>query len=144
MKTIETEADGLMEILTRFMPAHQVDAMIEGLCGEEGDHFQQAILETVERIQMMPKTYETDGVGWEATVHLHYFGGSVDAWITEKDKGDPEEGDFRQTQAFGAITLTGRKENAELGYISIEELIGNGCELDLHWKPKPLKECIEG
>jgi hypothetical protein len=29
---------------------------------------------------------------------------------------------------------------AELGYISIEELIKNSVEIDLHWKPITLKE----
>jgi hypothetical protein len=28
----------------------------------------------------------------------------------------------------------------ELGYISIEELLENGAELDLHWTPKPFSK----
>jgi hypothetical protein len=43
-----------------------------------------------------------------------------------------------QLQAFGYACLNGDTENAELGYISIEELTENGVELDLYYKPEKL------
>lgn len=115
-------------------------ALLAALRGEEGEYFAKMLTELQAKLESMPKTYEQDGLGEDAVVHLHYFRGSVDAWITEKDMGD-ESGDLLQLQAFGKITLTGDKDDAELGYISIQELIDNGVELDLYWTPKPLKEC---
>jgi len=56
----------------------------------------------------------------------------MDWYITEKDMGD------EQIQAFGLADLG--MGFPELGYISIEELVENGVELDLHWTPKTLAE----
>ena len=81
----------------------------------------------------MPKTYEQDGLGEEAVVHLHYFTGSADWWITEKDSDPDGEG---QVQAFGLADLF--QDGGELGYISLVEILAAGAELDLHWTPKPL------
>ena len=37
----------------------------------------------------------------------------------------------------------GDPQNAELGYISIQELIDCNVELDLYWEPKPLQPIID-
>jgi len=122
-----------------WMPTEQRMALLDAVKGEEGAYFVELLHELKMRIEAMPKTRETDGQGDKAIVWLHYFRGRCDAWITEKDMGDGTS-DTRQHQAFGKISLTGNKEDAELGYISIEELIMNGVELDLYWTPKPLRE----
>ncbi len=124
---------------SKWMGKSQRQALRSVINGEEGDHFVQLLSDLRARIEAMPASYETDGEGDNAVVHLHYFRGSIDAWITEKDAGDGSEDDS-QYQAFGKITLTGSKEDAEFGYISIEELIGNDVELDLYWEPKRLAE----
>ena len=64
-------------------------------------------------------------------VHLHYFTGSQDWYITERDTSE------EQHQAFG---LADFGDGGELGYISIAELIKHGVELDLYWKPRTLAE----
>lgn len=72
-----------------------------------------------------------------------YIGGSVDAWIVERDVGDSKyQAEIDpQHQAFGPITLRGESiGESEWGYISIQELIDNGVELDLYWTPKPVRE----
>lgn len=110
------------------------------MAGEEAEGFADLVIEASERIAKMPKTYETDGLGNKATVHLHYFRGGVDAWVSEKDIGDGD-GPARQLQAFGAINLGG---GAEVGYINIEELVFNNLELDLHWDcTKTLKDVLK-
>lgn len=124
-------------LLNFFMPKSERFALLETLDGEEGEYMADIVNGMVERINNMPKTGETDGQGDEAIVHLHYFGGAVDAWVTEKDMGDGTD-DQRQHQAFGLVSLG---YEPELGYVSIQELIENGIELDLYWTPKPLKEC---
>lgn len=126
--------------LARFMPMAQRLVLLEQLRGEEGAGIAETVNAMADRIATMPKTYDTNGQDDKAIVHLHYSGGSVHAYITEKDAGDPEEADVRQIQAFGLITLSGDVHEGELGYISIEELIANGIELDLYWTPKRLKE----
>ncbi|MBK7550057.1 MAG: hypothetical protein IPI20_20760 [Rhodoferax sp.] len=89
----------------------------------------QLFIELGERIAAMPKTYEQDGLGMQAVVHLHYFMGGSDWYITEKDM----TGGVRQ--AFGYAVLNGDEQCAEMGYISIEELTRHGVSLNLHFKP---------
>src|SRR3989442_851268 len=73
------------------------------------------------------KTHDKHSKGDAAIVYLHYFNGSMDWYITEKDM---EAGG--QHQAFG---LADFGDGGELGYISIVELIRNHVELDLYWTP---------
>ncbi|WP_281400841.1 DUF2958 domain-containing protein [sulfur-oxidizing endosymbiont of Gigantopelta aegis] len=80
-------------------------------------------------IKTMPKTGEQENKGDEAIAYLHYFVGAFDWYISEKDMLD------EQIQAFGL----GSMGYPEYGYISIAELIENNVELDLHFKPEPLK-----
>lgn len=68
----------------------------------------------LELIQEMPRLYEQDGKGDQATVHAHLFGPIGDFYLTEVNK----EG----TEAFGWSRLSGMPDMAELGYISITEL----------------------
>ena len=95
---------------------------------EEGEFFRQQFLDIEKTIQTMPKTYEQDGMGDNAVAHLHYFMGGYDWYITEKDM------DGGTPQAFGLAKI----HTAEIGYISIDELVKNGAELDLYWEPKTL------
>lgn len=125
-------------VLKNFMPESERFALACGLRGEEGWHFVDQIIQTTILIQDMPKTYDQDGKGMEAIAYLHYFRGGMDWYITEKDMGDPADpDDTRQHQAFGMADIG---YGPSLGYISIQELIENGVELDLHFTPTPLKE----
>lgn len=85
----------------------------------------------------MPAIYAQDGMGDTATAHLHYFLGGSDWYITERDVCD------QHVQAFGFAILNGDLDNAELGYVSLEEIIQYGAELDLHWVPASLREVKE-
>ena len=115
-----------------FLSDSQLEAMGDGVRGEEGEFFKTLFVKLAETITNMPVTYKTDGQGNEAIVHLHYFRGNMDWYITEKDMGD------EQIHAFGLADLG--MGHPELGYISIEELVANGIELDLYWTPKTLAE----
>jgi hypothetical protein len=111
--------------------------VLRDLCrdkNEEHQHFRDMLVTLAEHIHAMPKTYEQDGLGDQAQVHLHYFTGGCDWYITEKDSDPDGTG---QVQAFGYANL-GDPQNAELGYISIQELIEHNVELDLYWTMKPL------
>jgi hypothetical protein len=120
--------------LNQFINRNQLQVLRELTTGEESQHFVELAMKLKSTIAAMPKTYETDGQGDEATAHLHYFTGSSDWWITERDC------EQEQYQAFGFACLNGWTEDAELGYISIQELIQCGAEIDLYWTPKTIGE----
>jgi len=105
--------------------------------GEGGQYFREMMRALTGKIATMPKTYDTSEMGDEAPITLHYFHGGSDWYIIEKDVGDPEdETQGIQAQAFGFACLNGDTENAEFGYINIQELIENGVELDLYYTPE--------
>lgn len=128
-----------LNTLRPFLSVSQRLALRYACRGEECDYFFGLIQEYADRVSTMPKTYEQDGKGLDAIAYLHYFNGGMDWYITEKDMGDGSSDDA-QHQAFGLAAIG---YEPELGYISIEELIENNVELDLHWTPKPLKEIAD-
>ena len=130
------DVNKVMPLLKQFIGKSQLSAVGMGIRGEEKQYFIDKMLEIANTIQTMPKTYGQDGMGDKAIAYLHYFKGSADWHITEKDMED------EQLQAFGLADLFG--DGGELGYISIEELIGSGVELDFNWKPKTIGEIMGG
>lgn len=139
MSRIAEASLALRTILVKFMPTMQRKVLTEALRGEEGEGIAEVVMQAVERIKGTPMTYQTEEIPTkDKLAYLHYFRGSLDAWIVERDIGDGTEpqGEGDQLQAYGKITLTGDKNDAEWGYISIKELIENGVELDLYWEPQ--------
>jgi hypothetical protein len=127
------EAIEAIKTLREFMSHNQLNVIVNAMRGEEKQFFFNKACELAELINNMPVTYEQDGKGDKAIAFLHYFRGNMDWYITEKDKGSPE--DQRQVQAFGLADLGyGR----ELGYISIVELLENQIELDMYFTPTEL------
>jgi hypothetical protein len=116
--------------LQKFISAEQLAVLEINLKGEEKSYFKNLLDELENTLKTMPKTYEQDGKGENSIVYLHYFLGDFDWYIIERDM-EPE-----QLQAFGLADMY----YAELGFISIAEIIQNGGELDLNWKPKTLAE----
>ena len=126
-----------LDTLKLLTTPEQFEVITDAMIGEEGDHF----IEIIDRIhatwQAMPKTYESTAQGRAALARLHYFIGGCDWWIVEKD-ADPDHAG--QVQAFGIADLG---MGAELGYISIPELLENGAELDLYYtEPKNIGELL--
>ena len=133
-----TKADvvNYLPILRNFVSESQMSALGDLCYGEERHFFIEKLVDLGRTISAMPKTGETDGQGDDAIVHLHYFLGNMDWFITEKDMILDE-----QYQAFGLADLG--MGYPELGYISIEEITAAGAELDLYWTPKSLREVKE-
>jgi hypothetical protein len=122
----------------KFVGGSQKPVLLGILRGFERLWMAEKIMELDKRIREMPKSYEQDGKGEGSIVYLHYFaGGSFNAWITEKDM------DGLTPQAFGKSSHIGGIKDAEYCYISIDEIIENGGELDLYFEPKTIKELIE-
>jgi hypothetical protein len=129
----EIAARKALSELHQFIGPSQRQAVLTCFRGEEQEHFFDKILELHQRITTMPKTYEQDGKGDEATVYLHYFvGGQANAYITERDC------ETEQHQAFGLADLFGN--GGEVGYISLVEWLANGAEIDFHFAPCTLGE----
>ncbi|MBW2560014.1 MAG: DUF2958 domain-containing protein [Deltaproteobacteria bacterium] len=124
----------VLKTLEGFIGGAQLRCMVDGCRGEEGDYFKGKLSEMADTVATMPDTYGQESLGNLAVVHLHYFVGACDWHITERDCDPDGQG---QIQAFGVANLG---YGAELGYISIQEILANGGELDLHWAPKTLKE----
>ena len=117
------------EALQHFIGAAQKMVLAEIIGGEESQFFIDKIIEIARTVSAMPKTYETEGQGDEAIAHIHYFTTGFDWYITERDREE------EQLQAFGLACMFEK----ELGYISIDELLLNGAELDLQFTPKAIK-----
>lgn len=134
MSTLMMQANKAADSVRAFLSARQWAAM-SALCkGEEGEFFAQKFIDLAQQIDTMPKTYQQSGEGDQAIVHLHYFLGGSDWYITEKDVEGGVE------QAYGYACLNGLEDMAESGFISIAEITQYGAELDLHWTPRSLAE----
>lgn len=128
---------GVIEFLRNYMPKSQLAYLVEMTSGEEGYHFRELLEDTRKRIEATPPLYANEELGTKALARLHYFGSSTDIWISELNK--------EESVAFGYTCLNGDYENAELGYVSIPEIItcDGYIELDLYWCDKTLEEVME-
>lgn len=85
----------------------------------------------------LPPLYANEGQGEDAIAEIKLFTPWTN-WTWYASEYDPEEQLF-----FGVIV----GQERELGYFSLEELegikgpAGLKIERDLHWKPRPLREC---
>ncbi|MAD95846.1 MAG: hypothetical protein CMB99_00820 [Flavobacteriaceae bacterium] len=132
---LKNQALDAISKIKAFIPDAQFQVLAKNIrASEEATFFANKIIELKERIDTMAKTYEQDGKGMNATAYLHYFGGSYDAYITEKDM------DGGVDQAFGWASFG---QGGELGYISIADITKQpGIELDLHFDPKSLNQAL--
>ena len=122
-----------LSTLRRIIPIHQFQDINALMRGEEREWFAEKLVELEHVFNTMPKTYEAEDAGGDAIVHLHYFSSGGDWWITERDQ------EYAQQQAYGLADMGYR----EMGYIDIVGLIRSPhVELDLHWKPIPVKELL--
>lgn len=118
-----------------FLSKDQGRVMLEGSQGQEGLFFLGKFDQLKTVIESMHKTYEQSESS-DPIVHLHYFKGGSDFFITEKDALGGVN------QAYGYARLGGMEQFAEFGYISITELVSAGVDLDLHFEPKRFSKCL--
>lgn len=121
--------------LRPFMSNSQRMATEAGLRGEEKGFFSEKLREMMDLVDKMPVSYGTDGMGDNAPVSLHYYKGNADWYIMEKDVDHDGAG---QLQARGLADLG--VGHPEVGYISIQELVEHGAEMDYHFSPRTLLE----
>jgi hypothetical protein len=93
---------------------------------------------TEKQLSAMPRLYSTENVSTQnKVIYMHFFMGGNDWYMAEYD---PSEKLF-----FGYTVLNADWDNAEWGYISLEELksIKQGfveVDRDLHWKKTKFKD----
>jgi hypothetical protein len=116
----------------RLLPRGEFLALAENLKGEEGLEIAETIKKVWQTFEAMPKTYDTRELE-TTTAHLHFFTGSWDWYITERDV------EAHQLQAFGFVKSELCPEG-EFGYISLEEITEAGAELDLYFTPAPVSQ----
>lgn len=129
-----------LAMLRKFIPPQQINTMFDLTAGEERGFFLEKLASVAQTVRTMPMTGET-GDDLDPIVHLHYFRGGCDVWITERDVGDGKapRGLGPQHQAFGYVDLG---YGPELGYVSLPEIFSAGMELDLHWAPRTVSEVL--
>lgn len=122
--------------LKRYLPQSELASLMHSARGEEGEYFVSLLKSTEQAIRSVPPLYASENLGADARVRLHYFGGAHDIWITELDQETGE--------AFGYTCIGGDFDNAELGYVSIPEIVATDrLELDLYWNDeKTLKDIM--
>lgn len=135
LKPKASTAEGLsfLESIKSFIGRSQYRTISNAMRGEEKEFFIDKARVLADIINGMAKTYEQDGKGLESKAYLHYFKGSSDWYITEKDMQGGT------AQAFGYAKLS---QGGEMGYISIDELTKGDVELDLHFDPQALSSAI--
>jgi len=122
-------ASGIPAIVKRIMPKHQQKVII----GSE-EHW-DVLKRIKEQAKEIPKLYAQEKLYKDAIVHLHYFTGGSDWFITEWDG---------KNEFFGYVILNADYQNSEFGYIPREELINTPpIELDFYWNKKTLQEALE-
>jgi len=95
----------------------------------------------------IPKLYEQDGKGEDSIAYVKFFDPSG-SWTWFATEGQPDLDDDGKEIDFTFYGLVYGFEK-EFGYFSLNELqtvkgrFGLGIERDLHFKPKPLKECSD-
>lgn len=144
MTATKMDAVNALKELRDFIGNSQLRAIADAMRSEEKQFFFDKAVELAGIVSAMPKTYEQDGKGDQAMVYLHYFaGGSANWWITERDVETADEPG--QHQAFGLANIFGgpNDQDAELGYISIVELLEVGAELDFYFEPRTLAQLKE-
>ena len=87
--------------------------------------------------KLLPPRYSQEGLGEEAIAHVKFFTPWTN-WTWYASEYDPEDRMF-----FGVVVGHER----EFGYFSLDEMeaikgpAGLRIERDLHWSPRPLREC---
>lgn len=126
------EDGALLAEIAAFLSRAQREVTRIGLRGPDAAFFREKVREIAEIIAQCPGNRETDGQGKNAIAHLHYFTGSADWYITELNREEAGE-----ISAFGLADLG--MGFPELGYLSLQEVLNEGAELDYHFSPRSLQ-----
>lgn len=128
-----TEMQAFLQ-LRPYLFAGQLAALEQLSKGEEGAYFLGLVVELAARISSIPAMDEGPEVTNDSPVMLHYFYQGSDWYIFELEHVAEDD----VVLGFGWAILGGDYQMAELGCISVSELLVCGVELDLHFTQKTL------
>ncbi|MEI7901748.1 MAG: hypothetical protein WCK89_15960 [bacterium] len=123
-----TTFPNILILLAHLTGRAQRSALHTAMLSEEGQFFREKLEALRQLWNTMPATYESVAKVRAALAQFHFFTASADWYIVEKDT-DPDGAG--QIQAFGL---------ADLGYISLPEILECGAELDIYFAAKPVAE----
>lgn len=115
-------------ILLKIIPQSQAQALVGNT------EIYSTLIRLAEEVMETPALYSQDGLGNDAIVHIHYFSGGSDWFITEMN--------LDEALFFGYVVLNGDLVNSEFGYTSIDEITSTDIELDFHFTKMTVKEAI--
>lgn len=130
-------------IVDTFIPPYQLEVAKK--------YSYESISKINKDIENTPNIYAQDGKGKESIVHLHYFYGGSDWYVTEIERSSLDdngnalpEGQEKYTGImYGYAILNDDIEMAEFGYMDVNEMKETGkIELDLYWDKKTVNEAL--
>jgi ppGpp synthetase/RelA/SpoT-type nucleotidyltranferase len=130
----DAENDSLEKIVPKNMLLSIKETKESWKRGDSDDIFEH-YENLIEGYREIPTLYFQDEKGKNAIVYLHYFSGGSDWYITELDKENNE--------GFGYVILNGDTQNAEFGYINMNELANSNIQIDLYWSFETLNEIFD-
>lgn len=127
------------EKLSKFMPKIQQRVVSRIILENAEPGYADNVLAPLKvQVESIPELYATETVPLdEKIIYAHFFIQDSDWYIAEWDGKD---------KLFGYSILGGDHQNAEWGYISMQEInaargrMGNGVELDFYWTPVPFSK----
>jgi hypothetical protein len=137
MDDLKPRAEVARAFLCPYVSPEQMLAMQTASRGEEGEFFLMLFVKVAALIAAAPQNRVTDTDADFGKAYLHYFLGGGDWYILELNW----DGGF--DRAYGYVILNGDKQNAEFGYIDIADLVANGAELDLYFKPQTVAQALD-
>jgi hypothetical protein len=134
MDDLKVSAENAFSYLRPYLFVGQLAALQQYSEGEESEYFRGVVVELAARIGSIPAMNEGPEVTNDSPAMLHYFYQGSDWYIFELEHVAEDD----VVLGFGWAILGGDYQNAELGCISVSELLACGVELDLHFAPKTL------
>lgn len=134
-QNIIASAVAAVPLVRKFAPPSQMREIIAGTQGDEREKFLGILADFGDRIFRMPaasgdKAPPLDAEGEIA--QLHYRVGRYNWYLTRKGSENPVE------NAVVFVTAPGVRES--IGFISVQEILASGGELDLSFKPQRLSK----
>ncbi len=130
------DAVNAIPAMRAYVSPTQLEVMGNASKGKEGQFFKDKFVELAKIIDDMPATFEQTGTSLDSVVYLHYANGDKNWYVTGKDAlGDGTSAVYgHKGLGQGISTMPFR--------IDINELVKNGAELDLHFDPMSLSQCV--
>lgn len=133
-QNIIASAVAAVPLVRKFVPPSQMREIIAGTQGDEREKYLGILADFGNRIYRMPASGEKAPPleAEDEIAQLHYRVGRYNWYLTRKGPMNPVE------NAVVFVTAPGVRES--IGFISVQEILASGGELDLGFKPQRLSK----